>query len=36
VLHYGQVLASGPPEEIRRSEQVQQAYLGTKAAAAGG
>ena len=35
VLHYGQVLASGPPEEIRRSEQVQRAYLGKQAAAAG-
>ena len=35
VLHYGQVLASGPPEEIRRSEQVQRAYLGKQASAAG-
>jgi branched-chain amino acid transport system ATP-binding protein len=36
VLHYGQVLASGPPEEIRCSEQVQRAYLGRKTATAGG
>lgn len=36
VLHYGEVLASGAPEEIRRSEQVQRAYLGSKAAAVGG
>jgi branched-chain amino acid transport system ATP-binding protein len=35
VLHYGQVLASGPPEEIRASEAVRQAYLGRKAGAAG-
>ncbi len=36
VLHYGQVLASGPPEEIRSSEEVKSAYLGRKAAVAGG
>jgi branched-chain amino acid transport system ATP-binding protein len=36
VLHYGRVLASGAPDEIRRNEEVQRAYLGTKAAAAGG
>ena len=28
VLHQGQVLAEGSPEEIRRSERVQQTYLG--------
>ncbi len=31
VLHYGQVLASGPPEQIRSSEEVKHAYLGKKA-----
>ena len=36
VLHYGRVLASGPPEEIRSSEEVQRAYLGRKATVAGG
>ena len=36
VLHYGKVLASGPPEEIRNSEEVKRAYLGRKAAVAGG
>ena len=29
VLHLGQVLAEGPPEEIRESPKVQTAYLGT-------
>ncbi|MQA60657.1 MAG: ATP-binding cassette domain-containing protein [Actinophytocola sp.] len=29
VLHLGQVLLSGSPDEIRTSEAVQQAYLGT-------
>jgi branched-chain amino acid transport system ATP-binding protein len=28
VLHQGQVLAEGPPEEIRANERVQQTYLG--------
>jgi ABC-type branched-subunit amino acid transport system ATPase component len=28
VLHKGAVLAEGPPEEIRRNEKVQEAYLG--------
>jgi branched-chain amino acid transport system ATP-binding protein len=28
VLHYGQVLAEGAPEEISRSRQVQEIYLG--------
>ncbi len=36
VLHYGQVLACGPPEEIRSNEEVKRAYLGKKAASAGG
>jgi len=28
VLHYGQVLATGPPAEIRRNQAVKDAYLG--------
>jgi branched-chain amino acid transport system ATP-binding protein len=28
VLYYGEVLASGPPEEIRSSQKVKDAYLG--------
>jgi branched-chain amino acid transport system ATP-binding protein len=28
VLHHGAVLASGPPDEIRRDEAVKEAYLG--------
>jgi branched-chain amino acid transport system ATP-binding protein len=28
VLHQGQVLAEGAPEEIRSNERVQQTYLG--------
>jgi branched-chain amino acid transport system ATP-binding protein len=28
VLHFGQVLESGATEQIRRSEKVQQIYLG--------
>jgi branched-chain amino acid transport system ATP-binding protein len=28
VLHYGDILASGPPEEIRRDQRVKDAYLG--------
>jgi ABC-type branched-subunit amino acid transport system ATPase component len=31
VLHQGQVLAEGTPEEIRASERVQQTYLGAGA-----
>jgi len=30
VLHYGEVLATGPPDEIRSNEQVQRAYLGRR------
>ncbi len=30
VIHYGKILASGPPDEIRNSEQVKKAYLGSK------
>jgi ABC-type branched-subunit amino acid transport system ATPase component len=29
VLHYGQIIASGPPEEIQGNEEVSKAYLGT-------
>jgi len=29
VLHFGEVLEAGPSEQIRRSEKVQQIYLGT-------
>ena len=36
VLHYGQVLASGAPDEIRSNEEVRRAYLGRKATVAGG
>ncbi|HXX11269.1 MAG TPA: ABC transporter ATP-binding protein [Burkholderiales bacterium] len=35
VLHYGKMLASGPPDEIRRNAEVQRAYLGTKHSVAG-
>jgi branched-chain amino acid transport system ATP-binding protein len=35
VIHYGRVLASGPPDAIRASEEVRRAYLGRKAGAAG-
>jgi len=29
VLHLGRVLLTGPPDEVRASEAVQEAYLGT-------
>jgi branched-chain amino acid transport system ATP-binding protein len=32
VLVYGEVIASGPPAEIRASRAVQEAYLGSEAA----
>lgn len=28
VIYYGEVLASGPPEEIRNDQRVKDAYLG--------
>jgi len=28
VLHYGQILATGPPDEIRKNQAVKDAYLG--------
>jgi ABC-type branched-subunit amino acid transport system ATPase component len=28
VLHYGQILATGPPAEIRQNQAVKDAYLG--------
>ncbi|HUL36168.1 MAG TPA: ABC transporter ATP-binding protein [Thermodesulfobacteriota bacterium] len=31
VLYYGEILASGTPDEIRNSEKVREAYLGKKA-----
>ncbi len=36
VIYYGQVLASGPPDEIRANEDVKRAYLGRKASVARG
>jgi len=29
VLHFGEVLETGTTEQIRRSEKVQEVYLGT-------
>ncbi len=28
VIYYGEILASGPPEEIRQDQKVKDAYLG--------
>ena len=36
VIYYGRVLATGPPDEIRASDEVKRAYLGRKAGVAGG
>jgi branched-chain amino acid transport system ATP-binding protein len=36
VIHYGRVLATGSPDEIRASEDVKRAYLGRKSSVAGG
>ncbi|MER3490415.1 MAG: ABC transporter ATP-binding protein, partial [Meiothermus sp.] len=33
VLHLGEVLAEGVPEEVARDERVQAAYLGTEGVA---
>jgi len=30
VLHYGEVLASGPPDAIRAEGRVREVYLGTR------
>jgi branched-chain amino acid transport system ATP-binding protein len=35
VIHYGRVLATGTPDEIRTNDEVKRAYLGRKASAAG-
>jgi branched-chain amino acid transport system ATP-binding protein len=36
VIHYGRVLATGTPGEIRASQEVKRAYLGRKSSVAGG
>lgn len=36
VIYYGQVLATGTPDEIRRSDEVKRAYLGRKSSVVGG
>jgi branched-chain amino acid transport system ATP-binding protein len=36
VIYYGEVLASGAPDEIRGNEAVKRAYLGRKSSVAGG
>jgi branched-chain amino acid transport system ATP-binding protein len=28
VMHYGEIVATGPPEEIRNDQKVKEAYLG--------
>jgi branched-chain amino acid transport system ATP-binding protein len=28
VIYYGEILASGPPDEIRQNQKVKDAYLG--------
>jgi branched-chain amino acid transport system ATP-binding protein len=35
VIYYGRVLATGPPDAIRASDEVKRAYLGRKASAPG-
>jgi len=30
VLHFGEILESGPPESIKQSRRVQEIYLGTE------
>ena len=32
VMHHGQTLIQGKPEEVRRNKEVQEAYLGFDAA----
>ena len=36
VIYYGRVLATGTPDEIRRSDEVKRAYLGRKSSVVGG
>ena len=35
VLHHGQIIAAGPPQEIRQNAEVQRVYLGRTANARG-
>jgi branched-chain amino acid transport system ATP-binding protein len=30
VLHYGSIIAEGPPDEIKENEEVKKVYLGTE------